>query len=68
MSKNEPQVSGYCDSKFEKVKEIFIQNFTQRNELGACVCVYKDGEKVVDLWVVIKIYKKQIYGMRIRLY
>jgi len=50
MSKNEPQVSGYCDSKFEQVKEIFIQNFEQRNELGACVCVYKDGEKVVDLW------------------
>ena len=50
MSNKEPLVSGICDSKFEQVKETFIKNFTQRNELGASVCVYKDGEKVVDLW------------------
>ena len=48
MSEKEPHVSGICDSKFEQVKETFIKNFTQHSELGASVCVYKDGEKVVN--------------------
>ena len=46
----EPEINGYCDVKFKKVKDTFIENFEKRNELGASVCVYKDGEKVVDLW------------------
>ncbi len=50
MSKNEPIIDGYCDSKFEDVKNVFTENFAHRNELGASVCVFKNGEKVVDLW------------------
>ncbi len=35
---------------FEAVKETFIENFKQRNELGAACCIYYKGERVVDLW------------------
>ena len=50
MSKNNPEIKGYCDTKFEKVKNTFMDNFVHHNELGASVCIFKDGEKVVDLW------------------
>ena len=43
-------VSGVCDPRFEAVREAFERNFTERDELGASVCVIVDGEPVVDLW------------------
>jgi CubicO group peptidase (beta-lactamase class C family) len=35
---------------FEPVRDAFLENFSRRRELGAACCVYRDGEKVVDLW------------------
>lgn len=35
---------------FEAVREAFAENFSRRKELGAACCVYRNGEKVVDLW------------------
>jgi len=35
---------------FEGVREQFERNFTEHREVGASVCVYRDGECVVDLW------------------
>jgi CubicO group peptidase (beta-lactamase class C family) len=32
------------------VRAAFIKNFTEHSELGAACCVYRYGEKVVDLW------------------
>lgn len=43
-------VHGHCDPAFARVAEAFAANFAQREEVGAAVCVYADGEKVVDLW------------------
>ena len=43
-------VSGRCDDKFAAIAEEFARNFTERNEVGASVCVKLDGETVVDLW------------------
>jgi CubicO group peptidase (beta-lactamase class C family) len=43
-------IDGYCDSKFERVREEFERNFAERDELGASVCVIVDSEAVVDLW------------------
>ncbi len=43
-------VSGTCDSSFSALERAFADNFTQRGEVGAAVCVYKDGLKCVDLW------------------
>jgi CubicO group peptidase (beta-lactamase class C family) len=43
-------ISGYVRPEFETVREVFVENFEKRNELGAACCIYYKGEKVVDLW------------------
>jgi len=43
-------LSGYTKPGFEAVREVFVENFEQRDELGAACCIYYKGEKVVDLW------------------
>jgi CubicO group peptidase (beta-lactamase class C family) len=44
------RIEGSVSSEFEPVREAFVENFTHRGELGAACCIYKDGDKVVDLW------------------
>jgi CubicO group peptidase (beta-lactamase class C family) len=41
---------GTCKKGFERVAEIFAQNFAERGEIGASVCVTVNGETVVDMW------------------
>jgi CubicO group peptidase (beta-lactamase class C family) len=43
-------IEGSVSRGFEPVREAFIENFTLRGERGAACCVYRYGEKVVDLW------------------
>jgi CubicO group peptidase (beta-lactamase class C family) len=43
-------IHGSCEPEFATVREEFERNFAERGEVGAAVCVYKDGQKVVDLW------------------
>ncbi|MDA5194403.1 serine hydrolase domain-containing protein [Govanella unica] len=43
-------IDGSCDPAFSHVRDVFSENFRSRGEIGAAVCVYKDGRKVVDLW------------------
>ena len=43
-------VEGRCDPRFEEVRRTFEQNFAERGEVGASVCLSVDGETVVDLW------------------
>jgi CubicO group peptidase (beta-lactamase class C family) len=43
-------VDGSCDPAFSAVRDVFEDNFRRRGEIGAAVCVYQDGRKVVDLW------------------
>ncbi|MDH6622677.1 CubicO group peptidase (beta-lactamase class C family) [Streptomyces sp. LBL] len=50
MSQQEPQVDGHCDERFASVRRAFEENFRDREEIGAAVCVTVDGETVVDLW------------------
>ena len=50
MSLIEPKISGFVKPGFEAVEEVFIENFMQRQEIGAACCIYYQGEKVVDLW------------------
>ncbi|MDA9064746.1 beta-lactamase family protein [Pseudomonadales bacterium] len=50
LSVSDLVVHGHCDSKFEAVRRGFVENFTQRDELGASVAVVYEGELVVDLW------------------
>src|SRR5688572_32872717 len=43
-------VGGTVSKGFESVRDVFIENFTRRGELGGACAVYRNGEKVVDLW------------------
>jgi CubicO group peptidase (beta-lactamase class C family) len=43
-------IHGSVAPGFESVREAFVENFARRGELGAACCVYRHGEKVVDLW------------------
>lgn len=42
-------VQGHCDARFAPVRAAFVGNFSDRDELGAAVCIFHHGEKVVDL-------------------
>ncbi len=44
------EVQGHVAKGFEPVRDAFLENFSRRKELGAACCVYRHGEKVVDLW------------------
>jgi len=38
-----------CPGRFDSLRRAFAQNFTDRGEIGAALCVRIDGEVVVDL-------------------
>ncbi|GIW43481.1 MAG: serine hydrolase [Candidatus Binatia bacterium] len=44
------EIFGYCDPRFERVRDAFRHNFASRGELGAAVHVIVQGKPVVDLW------------------
>ncbi len=43
-------ISGHCLPGFEALRVAFERNFAERGEVGAAVCLYRDGRPVVDLW------------------
>jgi CubicO group peptidase (beta-lactamase class C family) len=43
-------IEGSVQPGFEPVRAAFVENFTDRGEVGAACCVYAHGVKVVDLW------------------
>jgi len=45
-----PPVGGACGSRFEVVRERFVQNLREQVETGASLAISLDGEMVVDLW------------------
>ena len=45
-----PFIHGRVAHGFEAVRHAFEDNFTHRHELGGACCVYRHGDKVVDLW------------------
>ena len=44
------EIHGFVSPGYEAVREAFAENFARRREVGAACCVFKKGEKVVDLW------------------
>jgi CubicO group peptidase (beta-lactamase class C family) len=44
------RIGGRVQAGYEGVRDAFVANFTDRGEVGAACCVYRDGEPVVDLW------------------
>jgi CubicO group peptidase (beta-lactamase class C family) len=45
----DPPISGTCDTRFAAVRDEFAQNFLERGEVGAGVCVLIDDRVVIDL-------------------
>src|SRR5262249_18270767 len=43
-------ILGSCVEGFDRVREAFARNFALRNEVGAAVAVWVDGDLVVNLW------------------
>jgi CubicO group peptidase (beta-lactamase class C family) len=43
-------ISGSCAPGFEGVWDAFEQNFSERDEIGAAVAAWVDGDLVVNLW------------------
>ncbi|MCZ6886927.1 MAG: serine hydrolase, partial [Gammaproteobacteria bacterium] len=43
-------IHGHCDPTFQRLADIFADNFDKGLELGASVAATVDGELVVDLW------------------
>ncbi|MBP0455895.1 beta-lactamase family protein [Streptomyces bomunensis] len=43
-------MGGGVAAGFEPVREAFAENFVRHGDIGAAVCVYRDGRPVVDLW------------------
>jgi CubicO group peptidase (beta-lactamase class C family) len=50
MSAPAPHIEGNVSPGFEGVWAAFVDNFADRQELGAACCAFHLGEKVVDLW------------------
>ncbi|MBI1885183.1 MAG: beta-lactamase family protein [Chloroflexi bacterium] len=53
MQRQDPRrasTRGRCDARFAAVREAFIENFRDLEELGAAVHIRVDGRPVVDLW------------------
>jgi len=46
----DPPLKGTFETDFAAVANAFERNFHEEGEIGASVCVFKDGQKVVDLW------------------
>jgi CubicO group peptidase (beta-lactamase class C family) len=43
-------IAGHCDPAFAAVREAFERNFAEHGEIGASLCITRDGATVVDLW------------------
>jgi CubicO group peptidase (beta-lactamase class C family) len=50
MSEQDVEIHGVVEPGFERIREAFAANFSHHGELGAAVCLYRDGRPVVDLW------------------
>src|SRR6266700_1351554 len=43
-------IEGDVAPGFERVRDVFGDNFESNGDVGAALCVYRNGRKVVDLW------------------
>ncbi|MEY2403045.1 MAG: hypothetical protein QOD38_596 [Acidimicrobiaceae bacterium] len=43
-------VDGLVEPGFEGVRDAFVRNFAEQDEVGAGFCLHVEGRKVVDIW------------------
>lgn len=44
------QINGHYDPEYQPLYDQFLANFTEFNETGAAICVYRNGKQVVNLF------------------
>ncbi|MEQ1781960.1 MAG: serine hydrolase domain-containing protein [Hyphomonadaceae bacterium] len=44
------EIAGDCDPSFSRVTDVFRANFEEHGDIGASLCIYRDGQKIIDLW------------------
>lgn len=44
------RIDGTVAPGYEAVRAAFAANFADQGDIGAAVCIYRDGQPVVDLW------------------
>ncbi len=49
VTEDAPLVHGVCPRELAAVRQAFTENFTERGEVGAALCVLIDGDVMVDL-------------------
>ncbi len=47
---NKVETHGFCEPRFEAVKDAFTRNFNEGMEVGASFAVTINGEYVIDIW------------------
>ena len=47
---NKIEINGYCEERFEPVKEVFADNFKSDLDVGASLAATIDGKIVMDIW------------------
>lgn len=45
-----PEIKGTVLDRFKPLKDVFVDNFTRHHETGAAICVYHNGQLVVNLY------------------
>ena len=54
------RIHGHVAPGFEAVRAEFERNSAERGEIGAGVCAYWRGDKVVDLWGGLRIPRREV--------
>ena len=47
---NDIEIHGFCEERFEPVKEMFAEHFKTGQDVGASFAVTIDGKFVIDMW------------------
>lgn len=50
LAKADSNVQGEFNEQYQKVVDAFVNNFEHEQDIGASFCLFRDGEKVVDIW------------------
>ena len=44
------EIKGYCEERFNSVKDLFEEIHDSNREKGSSFSVYKNGEAIIDIW------------------
>ena len=47
---NDIEIQGFCEERFEPVKQVFAEHFKTGQDVGASFAVTIDGKFVIDIW------------------